>query len=371
MKILIVGGGIAGCACAALLQKYETAEVTLIDHAPEFKNIGYIIGLWGTGRKVLKELGIDGYIASKGYKYDSDTIFDEKGRLIKIATLEDFKELETIVIKRNDVHQSLFELLDGVHVRFNTTCANIEQEDEKVHVTLSDKTRETFDLVIGADGIGSAVREMVFGKEFLHRYGWRIWMWWFPRGQQQSNNAISYYGNGRVCSVLPYLDTPVAILVTKNSAKNTHDNSVRPESLFVDFCKEVRDIVQTAPDSKDLYNDNISYVEMPVWHKGRVVLIGDAQHAASPVIGMGASMAMEDAFVLAEELRLRTNIDESLLAFAKRREKRIRRFRRIVNQMNRWTMADGVLAYVRNKILAFIPTRYFMNVLRRFIETEV
>ncbi|HEY4473849.1 MAG TPA: NAD(P)/FAD-dependent oxidoreductase [Candidatus Paceibacterota bacterium] len=374
MKILIVGGGIAGCACAALLQKNGVGKVTVVEKAPEYRNIGYLIALWSTGRKVLKKLGIDEQIAKNGCEYEVDLILDKNGRLLKAIPIEDFKRLgPTIVIRRADLHTGLFKLLSGTDVRFNTTCKTIRQEEHSVSVEFSDGKTETFDLVIGADGVRSSVREQVFGQNFIHYYGWRAWMWWLPGDYKRSSDAVGYYGSGKLCGVLPFFDTPVAALfaMTPPQAKSSLDERTKLKELFSDFCKDANDIVATAPSQEHMYYDDIAHVKMPLWHKGRVVLIGDAQHAVSPVTGMGASMAMEDAYILVEELRRSNNIEQALSRFAKRREGRIQRFRKIVDQMDRWTMADGILGYLRNKALSYMPTSYFVNVLHKFVEAEV
>ena len=371
MKVLIVGGGIAGCACAALLRKYKIADVTLVEKAPEFRNIGYLIGLWSTGRKALRELGIDGHVTEEAYEYDSDTVFDKRGRLMKVVSAQDFKVLgPPIIIKRTDLHKRLFELLHDVSVRFNTTCTNIVPEGEAVRVEFNDNTQEVFDLVIGADGVKSSVREMVFGKKFMHHYGWRVWMWWIPYDWARLHNLNSYYGNGKVCATLPFLNTSVAILFAKVPPRSIDEPGKIQDAkiFFKDFCEDAQKIVDSMPVSEEIYHDNITYVKMPHWYKGNVVLIGDAQHAVSPVTGMGASMAMEDALVLVEELRRNTDIQKSLSNFARRREKRIRYFRRMVDLMDKWTMADGILGHIRNMLIPLVPTRYFVNIMRRFIE---
>ena len=374
MRILIVGGGIAGCACAALLKKYGIGEITLVEKAPEFRNIGYLIALWSTGRKVLKELGIDEQVVKDGCQLDSDLVLDKSGRLIKAIPHEDFKSLgSTIVIKRADLHSGLFGLLRDINVRFNTTCKKIQQTGDSVIVEFSDGAAETFDLVIGADGIHSSVREQVFGQNFLQYCGWRIWTWWLPKEYKQSSGAIGYYGSGKICAVLPFFETSVAYLValTSPQMKSSVDERPKLKELFSDFCKDAKDITATAPSQEHMYYDDIASVKMPLWHKGRVVLIGDAQHAVSPVTGMGASMAMEDASVLIEELHQNKSVDSALSCFAIRREKRIQRFRKIVDQMDGWAMADGIFGYLRNRMLSYVPTWYFVNTLRKFVETEI
>ncbi len=371
MRVLIVGGGIAGCACAALLLKHKVAEVTLVEKAPEFRNIGYLIGLWSTGRKVLRELGIDERIAKNANTFNSDTVFDKNGKLLKVVPSEDLEVLgPPIIIKRSALHQGLFELLHDVDIRFNTTCTKIEQQDNAINVEFSDNKREVFDLVIGADGTNSVVRKLVFGESFIHHYGWRVWMWWLPNNRKQHNDVTSYYGNGKICATLPFFDTSVATLFAKVSPGSKLDTD-KPKHLFMDFCARAQDIVGAASATEQIYSDDIVYVKMPRWHKGLIALIGDAQHAVSPVTGMGASMAMEDAWVLVEELRKNKSIQESLSNFAKRREKRINHFRKMVDRMDKWTMADGLLGYIRNKAIPLVPTWYFVNTMRRFVGAKI
>ncbi|MES2226083.1 MAG: NAD(P)/FAD-dependent oxidoreductase [Patescibacteria group bacterium] len=373
MKVLIVGGGIAGCATAALLRKYKIAEVTLVEKAPEFTNIGYLIGLWNTGRKVLRELGIDEQIAAEGYEPELDTVFDKDGRLLKMVPGKEFKVLgPPIIIKRADLHRGLFELLHDVDIRFSTICTSIEQKGNAVELEFNGQKRESFDLVIGADGIHSSVRDMVFGPDFIHHYGWRVWMWWAPAGTH-AKSVTSYYGSGKICATLPSADSSMATFFAKvpPGRGNNANEDQKLKELFKDFCEDAQHIADTVPSPEQIYQDDIAYVKMPVWHKGNVVLMGDAQHAVSPVTGMGASMAMEDALVLVEELRRTSDIQAALVNFVRRREKRIHQFRTMVDRMDRWTMADGILGYLRNKAIPLLPIRYFIQMMRRFVEAEI
>lgn len=374
MNVLIVGGGVAGCACAGLLRKYDIAEVTLVEQAPAFANIGYVMGLWSTGRAVLHELGLDEQVAEHGTTYEADTVYDKYGRLIKTVRFADFPIFaSTIGVKRADLHRCLYENLQGVDLRLNTTFTNLEQAEEGVIVTFSDGSCQTFDLVIGADGIGSAVRETVFGTEFRKPYGWRVWMWWLPTEYGVSNTITSHYGGGRLCATMPFYDTPVAIAlatVPPSSEKALYKPAQLP-TLFADFDESTKQLIETAVDADRVYCDDVSYVTMSQWYQGRVVLVGDAQHAASPVTGMGASMALEDVSVLVQELRAAPTIDQALTRFAVRREPRIKKFRTMVERMDRWAMADGLFGYLRNRAVSIIPTTYFVRMLRSFLDTNI
>src|SRR5262249_28790817 len=155
----------------------------------EFRNIGYLIVLWGSGRRILRELDIDTSVSSvRGFEYTADVIFDKHGGLMQAVPLAPFRSLgPTVVIKRTDLHTGLFELLRGVDVRFNRTVVSYFQHDGQVSVELTDGTKDTFDLVIGAYGVHSSVREQVFGSNFLHYYGWGAWMWWMANDNAHPN----------------------------------------------------------------------------------------------------------------------------------------------------------------------------------------
>jgi len=377
MKVLIVGGGIAGCTCAALMKKYGIAEVTLIERASEFGNIGYLIALWGNGRRILKELGIDEEVAVKnGCEYDTDTFMDSNGRLLKKVSLAVFKRFfATVVIKRTDLHRGLFELLEGIPFRYKTTVTRLVENDRAVRVEFSDGSVGEYDLVVGADGIHSSIREQVFGNSFLRPYGWGVWMYWMPESATPlPSEVVAFYGNARWCGILPFYTTSVATIIAKVPFGTGHPLERRRTALvdlFSDFCEPARAIIAAAPAPEQIYYDELATVEMPRWYKGRVVLMGDAHHAISPVTGMGASMAIEDAWVLVDELRRGGTLASILSRYADRREKRIRAFRKIVERLDRWTMAEGVSAALRNIALPYMPVGYFLNPVKDFVGAEI
>ncbi|MBV9159040.1 MAG: FAD-dependent monooxygenase [Candidatus Kaiserbacteria bacterium] len=375
MKVLIVGGGIAGCTCAAFLQMNGVAEITLIEKAPRFSTIGYLIGFWGAGRNIMKKLGVEHVLDEKGFEYSEDIVRDQHGRLMKIIKPDALKHHgPAVVIKREDLHRALYELLGGVDVRFGTRVMNIMRQADSVIVVMSDGREERYDLVIGADGIRSSIRELVFGPGFVKSYGWGAWMWWMPQNYRAPKNPTGYYGLGKICGIAPFYGVSASLAVATVPPETGRDPASRREKLldlFAEFTPEARAIIESAPAGSELYYDDISEVEMHEWYRGRVVLIGDAQHAVSPVTGMGASIAMEDAFVLAEELGRTQSIEDALARFAARREPRVRHFRRLVDHADGWVMTGGVLGYLRNALLPYVPEWYFTNMVDRFLRQKI
>lgn len=376
MKILIVGAGVAGCAFAAFAKKYNLGEVVLVERAPEFRNIGFVIGLWGNGRRVLRELDLDKHIIDKkGYEVTWNAFEDMHAKLLKVWSFHPLRKLGiTSVISRSDLHAGLIGALEGASIRFGTTVTAIGQKKDQVEVTFSDDKQENFDLVVGADGIKSSIRHLVFGPGLEKYYNWGVWVYWLPESFQHSSQIITEIDQGKLCSVFPLYERSVVWFVAPVPVGTGRNTETRLEILreqFKGFAGRVPQILALAPKAEEVFYDDLAHVDMPLWHKGSVVLIGDAQHAASPISGMGASMALEDAFVLAEELKTNNDVHSALHNFTERRKHRIKEYHRITERGDRWILAKGVLGRLRDFLLPFIPFSYFVKPARNLLEEDI
>ena len=373
MKILIVGGGVAGPALAGFLKNTEH-EIVMIDQAPQWGDIGYAITLWGNGRKMLEKLGADHLVEKEGYEMPWSAFEDEDGNFLTDLQFSVFRPYGlTIVVTRTVLHRALIESMgDNVEVRFGTTVNKIEQDENRVIATFSDGKTEEFDLLVGSDGIHSKVRQLVFGSGFLKSYGWRVWAFWTPPGMGSPRGAVEIADSGRVFFSYPMEDRSVVMFgaaVSPDVPGTPHERKKRLKDLFKGFKKSVVDMIDEAPDPEKIFEDDLSYVEMKDWYKGRVVLAGDSQHAISPITGMGSSMALEDAYVLAEELKNNSDLQKALQSYASRREKRIRDFHKISSVIERWTMVKSPLAMIfRDILIRLIPTSYFSNKVKKVLE---
>lgn len=379
MKVLVVGGGIGGAAFATFLARTGKFEVVLAEQAPEFRTIGYAIGLWENGVRILKELGASHAIEKQGYNLPWLAIEDYEGHPLTSFFFRAFSENGPVfLIERSTLHFAVVDAMkkEKVELRLNSRVVSCEEKENGVLVTFADGRSETFSLVVAADGIRSHIREQVFGRGYSHPYGWSVWSVWAPEGYSHAKGGVEVVGEGNIFMTYPLEGKTCLIFV---SYLETPQDSTPEERLallkrqFAGAKPSVRAAVDLIVDPKVFY-DHLAHIDMPLWYKGRVVLIGDAQHAMSPVTGMGASMALEDAYVLAEELAKTEGKEEfipaALARFAARREKRIRQFKRVARKVEYWVFSKGFVSKIRDFFIRLMPLSYFMVPLRRFVSAK-
>jgi 2-polyprenyl-6-methoxyphenol hydroxylase-like FAD-dependent oxidoreductase len=377
MKVLIVGGGIAGTALAAFLQKNKKFKITLIDQAPKFGNIGFAVAIWGNGRQILTQLGLGRSLVAKfGYEIPWTAIENPQGKLLRALSFDIFKDFgRTVVLPRADLHGALVNLLKGPEVRFNTSIKQIHNTPVGARVVFTNNKIEEFDLVVGADGIHSIVRDLVFGKNFLKYNGWRAWQFWIPEQRAHPSGAIDLLGNGKGYIVYPLFDRAVGMFGAMMPPKSQTSNVSPIDDLhkaFEEFSPSVHSAIDAITDPK-IFNDDINHVEMKQWYKDRVVLVGDAQHASSPIAGMGSSMALEDAYVLATELKKarKETIGEALERFSRRRTPRLKKFKKVSRHMDNIFLARGFYGHVRDLLTPFLPKSYFANAIKSLLKQKI
>lgn len=376
MKILIVGGGVAGPTLSGFL-KDTNHDITLIDQAPQWGDIGYAIGLWGNGRKILYKLGVEHAVEKEGYVVPWNVFEDEKGAVLKPISFHVFDVYgSTMFVSRTSLHRALIEGMgENTTVHLGMTITTLKQKDKKVEVTFSDGSQDIFDLVVGADGTHSQVRSLAFGEGFLKHYGWRVWALWTPPGVPRPPGTVDLASGGRIYFVYPLADRAVAMFGVAQEPGEPSPPESRKErlkELFVDFKDSVHHLIDAIPEGEHIFEDDLSYIDMQNWYTGRIVLMGDAQHATSPLTGMGASMAMEDAYVLADELKKTSDVDMALEKYALRREGRIKHLRKTSDSLEKWLMVKSpFMATIRDIAMRLLPGSYFAKTMKEFLEEEI
>lgn len=332
-NILVVGGGIAGMSVAIRLLE-EGANVTLIDRDASWSVYGNGITCSGVTYRALSQLGIGRELVELGAPHAALKIFD----YISGAQINEI-QLPRLMgesmpagggIMRPHLHNILSTLVraKGCHVGLGLTVESLAQDDDGVDVTFSDGSEHRYDLVIGADGLFSKVRQLVFPEVSKPRYtGQASWRALFDLPKEWENTAVFCMAPHIKVGFVPCAPGQMYMFVLEP----VPDNSRREPETWPKLLRALlADAGGTVADLRDTIGPHTIITYRPLetvfvdgdWFKNRVVLIGDSAHATTPHLASGAGIAVEDALVLVEELKQADSLKTGLSAFMNRRFER-------------------------------------------------
>ncbi|MCP3803151.1 FAD-dependent oxidoreductase [Allokutzneria sp. A3M-2-11 16] len=305
-RAVVVGAGIAGLATALRLHR-SGWQVLVVERAPARRSSGYLVNLVGHGYDAAERLGLLpalvprdlGMFTSILVKADGRRKFTVPAELAQAAVGS-----RALTVFRGDLESVLYEAVhELVEIRFGTTVRTVTQDADGVEVGLSDGTSGRADLLVGADGLHSGVREVVFGPESEFRVDMHHLVGAFPLDRVPRDvpegagttfigpgrtAAVMNLGPGRSCAFFTYRSTDPAELA-KGPAQAL-------SGAFGDLGGGVPDALrQVAADPSAAYFDSVSQVAMDTWSRGRVVLLGDAAWCVTLFAGYGAALALTGA----------------------------------------------------------------------------
>ena len=323
--VLIVGGGIAGLALADYLGRQGRAP-TIVERAPEWRDGGYGIGLWEDGLAVLRDLGrLD---RARELAADPDGFAVRAGGDLLTRTALPPGRTLLLAVHRGDLHAVLREGVPEDWVRFGTSPARIAEGPDGVRVTFEDGTAETYDLVVGADGVHSTVREQCFTEWTERGHDTYVWSLWADQDVDVGSDMVSVWGRGTEGFVARVGDRVGFNLAARLDHQPEPPGRAHLRARAEGIGWKLPALLDGTDE--DPFFDRVRDVTCERWHTDRVVLVGDAAHAVHPISGMGASLALQDARVLAQELATVSRSDPSgaLERFEQRRRDDAKRVRR-------------------------------------------
>jgi 2-polyprenyl-6-methoxyphenol hydroxylase-like FAD-dependent oxidoreductase len=351
-NVLVVGGGLSGAATAVLLAD-AGVSVELAEIKPDVTALGSGITLQGNAIRVLRDLGVLDECVVQGWTSEGLVLrapFSPDATVV--ARMPNHRSggpdlPASMGMYRPDLARILMARAEraGVTVRFSTTTQELAQDDAGVDVRFTDGSTGRYDLVVGADGVRSWTRRMLSVPLETRSVGMGIWRVFAPRPAEVENSEFYYGGPCYIAGYTPTgQDSLYAVLVEDAQDRTT----LTPEekvSIVRGLSEsyhgpwdEIRASI-TDPDKIHYTWFEEHLLDAP-WHRGRVVLIGDAVHTCPPTLAQGGAQALEDASVLAEMLTAAETLDDDLLtAFAARRHDRVKAVVDASLQLARWQLA--------------------------------
>jgi 2-polyprenyl-6-methoxyphenol hydroxylase-like FAD-dependent oxidoreductase len=361
-SVLISGASIAGLTMAYWMNHYGY-DVTVVEVGPAPRQGGSPIDVRGAALDCAKRMGIldaikKAKLPTKGLKFMNEQNYVQGTMLVEEIGAISPDDTE---IRRDDLVDILYaKVKDTVAYKFGNRITYLDQNPENVNVTFKDETADTYDFVIGADGIHSGVRKLIFGKEeqFTHFLNFYFSVFTVDGSLGEQNYALMYNTPNNMATVYFYNnDSADTLLAFRAPNKITFDryDIQGQKQIVIDAFEglgwKVPQILEELRQADNFYLDQGCQIKLPTWTNGRVALIGDAGYAPAFPTGMGSTLAMHGATVLADTMAECNNHET---AFAVYNET----FRPVVEKLQA-TVYDGISfvlpdtvdkIYARNKM---------------------
>ncbi|MGF7187765.1 6-hydroxynicotinate 3-monooxygenase [Robbsia andropogonis] len=361
-RIAVIGAGLGGCAAAALLEQ-AGYHVRVYEQAPMFSRLGAGIHVGPNVMKILRRIGIEDEMNIMGSHPDFWYSRDWKsGEAISRIPLGDFAVREYgacyLTVHRGDFHALLTQKLAAGTIAFDKRLVDIADHGDGVRMTFSDGSTETADLAIGADGVDSKLREHLLGPEPPRYTGWVAHRAVYPAhllGKHAANvdlcvkwwsedrHMMVYYVTSAKDEIyyvtgVPHPEWPAGVSMLPSSREEMR-------TAFEGYHPTVQALIDATPEVTKwplLERD-----PLPLWSRGRIVLLGDACHPMKPHMAQGAAMAIEDAAMLVRCLG-ETGVGDYETAFRLYEANRAERASKVqlVSHNNTWLRTNEDPAWV-------------------------
>lgn len=326
LKVLISGSSIAGLTSAYWLNE-NGFEVTIIEKASKIRGGGYPIDVRGSAINIVKMMGMYEKLKSQNLNNMKFNILDNKNNIISEFTDASMKANDDIEIPRGDLINGLYKkvLEKNVQIIFNDSIKSINNSSSSVDIELESGKKEQYDLVVGADGIHSNTRKLTFGEErqftkYLgHCYtGFTVknYLDLYKEGtiySEAGRTAIMYATENKesVHAFLVFSDENEPFVNHRDIEK--HKNLVKSKFENVEGLAPI--LLEELDKSESIFFDTTTQVIMDNLSKDKTVLVGDAAYAPSFLTGQGSSLAMIGSYILANELKNKTNVQDACLSY--------------------------------------------------------
>jgi 2-polyprenyl-6-methoxyphenol hydroxylase-like FAD-dependent oxidoreductase len=370
LSVGIIGGGIGGITAAVALRHFGI-DAIVYERAEILRELGAGMMLWANASRVLDELGLLDKIIAVSGRTDNFLVRKSGGEiLMKIAT-GDF-EVPSVCIPRAELLSILVDALPVKNIKLGYEFEHLEQSQNKAHVHFANDAIAEHDILIGADGLRSKVRDEVFGtREPIYR-GYLVWrgIGHYEGNDLPANSSSETWGKGKRFGILNTGNQSFTWYAAANVPSDHRDSEKGRKTelleMFADWHSPIAELISSTPENLIMKNAACDHHSLKKWVKGRVVLLGDSAHACTPNLGQGGGMAIEDALVLAKCLHAENSIETAFALYEKRRTtrtKHIQQRSRLMGQIAQWE--NSFIVAGREIVTNLLPAKIFEFNLRR------
>jgi 2-polyprenyl-6-methoxyphenol hydroxylase-like FAD-dependent oxidoreductase len=327
--ILVVGGGVAGLTTAAALHRRGFA-VELVERQQSWHALGAGFLVHPNGMRMLLALGLAAGVENAGVPVRRWQFCNRQGDVLSETDLETLwgDAGPCIGIERSQLQRALLPGVADVRCRLGTSVTSLVQDDGgRVSVRFSDGSTADYDLVVGADGIKSTIRALTLTTAAPGDLGAMNWRSIAPIRPDGLTGLQLYLGDGCVFGLVPMgagRTYGFAYVLQPRVHDPLEGRLERLRDRFATFGERVQEFLDSLERDDQVICSAMEWMDCEQWHSGRVVLVGDAAHASSPMMGQGGCIAMEDACVLAEELYAAVTFESALASYVSRRKPRVK-----------------------------------------------
>jgi 2-polyprenyl-6-methoxyphenol hydroxylase-like FAD-dependent oxidoreductase len=377
-RVAIAGAGIGGLTLAAALRR-RGVQVAVLERAAQLRAVGAGLGLGPNAIKAFERLGLASAVLAVSAPIHRAAILDPHGRMlgpeVDGTRLQQQMGAPQVAIHRARLHDVLLAAAGPAFVRLGFTVAGYDQCEDRITITGQDGERVEADLVVGADGLHSAIRAQLLSDGDPRYAGYTAWRGVTPPGAVTPPSRMSEtWGRSERFGIADIGSGEIYWFAVADARAGGADIDVNRELLarFGTWHDPIPAIISATPASRIIRTDIVDRPPITRWHEGRVVLLGDAAHPMTPNLGQGACQAIEDAVVLDQCLATEATIESALRRYEERRVPRANAIVRASRQFGAVAQWRNPLAvWFRNAVMRLTPPSAVMAQSRRLLQTDL